>query len=112
VSGIFFTVQSLDAPTQVDEFKFRMGFLPKVACQQVAFSPLLRPFATSLTHAVIRRLYRRFPSSPSLAKAEGILRFHLDGARPPSDQAWPECLSDLRPAALEAASSPGSQAPG
>ncbi|GLH66273.1 GNAT family N-acetyltransferase [Geothrix edaphica] len=112
VSGIFFTVQSLDAPAQVDEFKFRMGFLPVVACQQVAFSPLLRPFANSLTHAVIRRLYCRFPSSPSLAKAEGILRFHLDGARPPSDQAWPECLSELRSAALEAVASPGPRAPG
>lgn len=102
VSGIFFTVQSLDAPAQVDEFKLRMGFAPRVVCQCVAFSPLLRPFATPLTHGLIQRLYRRFPSSPSLAKAEGILRFHLEGARPPSDQTWPECLTGLRPAAPHA----------
>ena len=113
VSGVFFTVQSLDAPAQVDEFKFRMGFLPRVACQRVAFSPLLRPFATAGTHAVIQRLYRRFPASPSLAKAEGILRFHLEGARPPGDQTWPECLSDLRPAILQSTTpTEGSPTPG
>lgn len=106
VSGIFFTVQSLDAPVQVDEFKFRMGLQPKVVCQQVAFAPPFRPFANPLAHAVIRWLYRRFPASPSLAKAEGILRFHLDGARPPLDQAWPECLAALRPAVQDGLAPP------
>lgn len=108
VDGVFFTVQSLDAPAQVDEFKLRMGFTPRVVCQQVAFSPLLRPLANPLAHAVIRGLYRRFPASPSLAKAEGILRFHLDGARTPGDQAWPDCLAELRADALASLARPAS----
>jgi len=93
VSGIFFTVQSLDAPSNVDEFKIRMGFKAKVVCQRVDFSPFLRPFATSTIHASIRKLLRRYPLNPALAKAEGILRFHLEGKRPINEQTWPECLA-------------------
>jgi len=95
-AGIFFTVQSLDAPAHVDEFKFRMGFQAIPVCQHVDFSPFLRPFTTRLVHSLIRRLYRRNPSNPALAKAEGILRFHLEGGHPISDQTWPECLSARR----------------
>jgi hypothetical protein len=93
VSGIFFTVQSLDAPANVDEFKFRMGFTPQAVRQRVDFHPLLNPFATPAVHAWTRRLLPRDPSNPSLAKAEGMLRFHLEGRRAPSEQPWPECLS-------------------
>jgi hypothetical protein len=92
VSGIFFTVQSLDAPSNVDEFKFRMGFEPKAIRQRVDFHPLLNPFATPTVHAWTRRLLQRDPSNPLLAKAEGMLRFHVDGKRRIVEQTWPECL--------------------
>ncbi len=92
ISYIFFTVQSLDAPANVDEFKFRMGLEPKAVRQRVDFHPLLNPFATPAAHALTRKLLSRDPSNPVLAKAEGMLRFHVEGKRCITEQAWPECL--------------------
>jgi len=92
VSGIFFTVQSLDAPANVDEFKFRMGFEPRAVRQRVDFHPLLNPFATPMVHTWIQKLLQHDPSNPRLAKAEGMLRFHVEGERDITEQHWPECL--------------------
>ena len=96
VESLFFTVQSLDDPANVDEFKFRMGLQIKLVRQCVDFHPLLRPLATSAVHRWVRRLFDRDPSSPFLAKAEGMLRFHLEGRRPLEEQAWPERLQAER----------------
>ncbi len=93
VSEIFFTVQSLDAPANVDEFKFRMGFEPRAVRQRVDFHPFLDPFATPTIHTLTRKLLQRDPSNPQLAKAEGMLRFHVEGKRRIVEQAWPECLT-------------------
>lgn len=96
VSEIFFTVQSLDAPANVDEFKFRMGFEPRAVRQRVDFHPFLNPFATPTIHTLTRKLLQRDPSNPQLAKAEGMLRFHVEGKRRIVEQAWPECLTTQR----------------
>jgi hypothetical protein len=93
VSGIFFTVQSLDAPPNVDEFKFRMGLEPKAVRQRVDFHPLLKPFATPAVHNWTQKLLQRDPSNPRLAKAEGMLRFHVEGKRDLAEQTWSECVA-------------------
>lgn len=93
VSGVFFTVQSLDASANVDEFKFRMGFEPKAVRQRVDFHPFLNPFATPTVHAWTRKLLQRDPSNPVLAKAEGMLRFHVEGKLRIVEQTWPKCLA-------------------
>jgi len=93
VSNIFFTVQSLDAPANVDEFKFRMGFEPKAVRQHVVFHPFLNSFATSIVQSLTRKLLQRDPSNPWLAKAEGMLRFHVEGKRDIAEQTWSDCLS-------------------
>jgi hypothetical protein len=92
VSSIFFTVQSLDAPANVDEFKFRMGFEPKAVRQHVDFHPFLNPFATPTVHTWTQKLLQRDPSNPQLAKAEGMLRFHVEGNLSLAEQPWPGCL--------------------
>jgi hypothetical protein len=96
VNQIFYTVQSLDAPANVDEFKFRMGLKPKAVRQCVDFHPLLKPLANSMTLAWSQRLLKRDPSNPMLAKAEGMLRFHVDGTHALPEQPWPECLERRR----------------
>ena len=93
ISSVFFTVQSLDAPADVDEFKFRMGFEPKAVRQRVDFHPALNPFATPAVHTLTGKLLQRDPSNPLLAKAEGMLRFHVEGKRRIAEQAWPKCLT-------------------
>jgi len=96
VSSVFFTVQSLDAPANVDEFKFRMGFESKAVRQRVDFHPFISPFTTPTLHAWTRKLLQWDPSNPFLAKTEGMLRFHLEGKRPIAEQVWPECMAGQR----------------
>ena len=96
VAGIFFTLQSLDAPESVDEFKFRMSLMAEPVRQRVVLHPCLQPCATRRTHALVLRLLARDPDNPVLAKADGMLRFHLEGKRPLEAQHWPACLSEYR----------------
>jgi hypothetical protein len=92
VKTIFYGLHSLDAPASVDEFKFRMGYIASPVCQRVLFHPWLRPLVNRPSHAVLRCLRQWRPHSPTLAKAEGVCRFYLDGQRPTHQQRWPECL--------------------
>ncbi len=96
ISEVFFCLHSLDAPESVDQFKFRMGLTPKPVRQRVVLHPLLAPFFNRLTHKAVRHLLARNPQNPTLAKAEGMIRFFLDGRRPPNAQDWPECLADKK----------------
>ena len=94
INRIFYGLHSLDAPLSVDQFKFRMGYGAKPVRQRVVFHPWLRPFANWASHAVLRCLVRWRSGNPTLAKAEGMVRFHLEGRRPLHAQKWPEPLSD------------------
>jgi hypothetical protein len=101
VSGIFFTVQSLDAPASVDEFKFRMGLIAKPVRQRVVFHPWLKPLTTWRTHAFLTKMTQQYPENSMLAKAEGMLRFNLKGKLPLAEQEWPEVLSEEKTKLLE-----------
>jgi hypothetical protein len=94
IRAIFYTLQSLDAPPSVDEFKFRMGYRAKPVRQRVAFHPWFDRCACNLTHAITAELLRRNPGSRRLAKAEGMLRFYLQGKRPLHEQDLPQYLQD------------------
>jgi hypothetical protein len=96
VREIFFTVQSLDAPPSVDDFKFRMGLIPIPVRQCVDFHPWLKPFATTGLHHLAERLLKRDSNNPLIAKAEGMLRFHVAGKKPLAGQEWPKCLAARR----------------
>jgi hypothetical protein len=93
VGNVFFTVQSLDAPCHVDEFKIRMGLLPKAVCQRVDFSPIVTPLATRGVFFAMNKLFKHYPSNKILAKALGMLHFHLEGKRPIHEQVWPKCIA-------------------
>jgi hypothetical protein len=97
---VFFTVQSLDAPANVDEFKFRMGFQFKPVRQRVDFHPFASPFATPTLHSWAQRLLHRDPTNPYFAKAEGMLHFYMEGKRSITEQTWPDCLADQKEAFL------------
>lgn len=92
IRAVFYTLQSLDAPPSVDEFKFRMGYHAKPVRQRVVFHPWCRPFASRTVHAAIKRILAHDAGNPRLAKAEGILRFNLQGRLPLCEQEWPEFL--------------------
>jgi hypothetical protein len=92
ISEIFFTVQSLDAPANIDEFKLRMGFEPIAVRQNVAIHPFVRPFISKPVYNMTHKLHKIYSSSSYLAKAEGMLRFYIEGKAPAHEQYLPECL--------------------
>ena len=102
VTEIFYSLHSLDAPETINEFKFRMGFNAKPVRQCIVFHPVLLPFANGLTHRWLLGRLQRDPGNNTLAKAEGMLRFYLQGKLPLKEQAWPECLAATKEEALQA----------
>ncbi|HSL42290.1 MAG TPA: hypothetical protein VK897_02585 [Anaerolineales bacterium] len=94
--SILYGLHSLDAPPSVDEFKFRMGYIAKPICQKVVFHPWLGPLANNLSYAITRNLLKYLPGNPKISKAEGMLRFYLEGNLPLQKQSWPECLTVQR----------------
>jgi hypothetical protein len=96
VKGIFFSLHSLDAPESVNEFKFRMGLKAKPVRQKIVFHPAVRPFVNRLSYKMLRNWMLRDSENHIVAKAEGMLRFYLQGQLPSTKQRWPDCLSDYR----------------
>ena len=96
VGWIFSGMQSLDAPSSLDDFKFRMNYFPKPVRQKVIIHPLMEPFFNSLSYSFVKWLKRRKPKSPKLSKAEGIIRFFIEGQRPLNEQTWPPQLERRR----------------
>lgn len=89
----FVALHSLDAPPSVDRFKFRMGYVARPLRQRVVFHPLLKPIINQVTHEGIRKL-TKWSYNSTLAKAEGMIRFYLEGKRALDKQDIPEALVD------------------
>jgi hypothetical protein len=92
IKAILYGLHSLDAPPSVDEFKFRMGYTAKPVRQRVVFHPWVRPFMNDASHALLRAGLKLKPGSPTLSKAEGMLRFYLQGRLPLAKQTLPPPL--------------------
>lgn len=101
INSIFYTLQSLDAPASVDEFKFRMGYSAKPVRQRVALHPWFAPFVNQFTYSALVRLLRFAPENYFLAKGEGMLRMYLQGRHPLEQQNWPECLTQSKTKLVE-----------
>jgi hypothetical protein len=100
VRHIFYGLHSLDAPPTVDEFKFRMGYSAKPVRQRVVFNPYFQPFINHLSHGFIKTCLNIWPGSNTIGKAEGVLRFYLQGKRPLPAQDWPTILLRQKDAIL------------
>jgi hypothetical protein len=100
VTSILYALHSLDAPPSVDEFKFRMGYKAKPVRQRVVFNPGLSFLFNPLSHKLIKSILHAFPGNPKLAKAEGMMRFYIEGKKPLNKQVWPEILVEQREAIL------------
>lgn len=81
ITEVFTNLQSLDAPESVDEFKFRMGLVPKPVRQQIYFNPLVRPMVGAGSYSLVKKVQHARPDSLFWAKAEGIFRFYLEGKK-------------------------------
>lgn len=92
ITRMFYCLDSLDAKESMDEFKFRMGYKAKPIRQRVVFHPNLRLGVNPLSHSIIRYVMRSMPNRPLLAKAEGMMRFCLEGKVPEEKQVKPLAL--------------------
>jgi len=81
-TAIFYALQSFDASTSVDDFKFRMGYRPIIVRQRVVFNPVVSRLIAPWTLRAVQTLLRLNPSSPVVSKAAGLLRAHVHGKRP------------------------------
>ena len=102
IAEVFYGLHSLDAPASVDEYKFRMGFTARPVRQRVVFHPWIAPLLNATSHRALQRLHARFPERASLAKAEGMFRFRLEGRKPLAEQVWPDALAGQRASILSA----------
>ncbi len=94
VKYIYYTHQSLDAPPSIDEFKLRMGYTANPVRQRILFHPLVKPLINKLSHRLLKQAVSWFPGSHTFGKTEGMVRYYLEGCRPPEEQEEPECLKD------------------
>ncbi len=107
--NIFYGLHSLDAPESVDQFKIRMWYVPKPVRQRVVFHPWTTPGINRLSHAVVQNLLKLTPGNPTLAKAEGMLRFYREGQRPLNEQNWPEILRKIGLKTVSKTTEPGEE---
>jgi hypothetical protein len=96
ISEVFFCLHSLDGTPSVDQFKFRMGLKAKPVRQRVVFHPLLTPLVNRAAHSLLKLYSKYKPGKSAIRKAEGIIRFYLDGKLPPEEQEWPECILEQK----------------
>ncbi len=96
IFSIFYTLQSLDAPASVDEFKFRMGYHAVPVRQRVVFHPMLRRFINGYSHRAITKMRQKYPDNQLYSRADGIFRFYRQGNSPLDQQEWPDCLSGYK----------------
>ena len=66
----------------------------------VAFHPWVERLVGSRVHRLLSAAVHQYPRTTALAKAEGMVRFHLQGKLPAERQAWPGRLLDARSALL------------
>lgn len=95
VDSLFITMQSLDAPASVDDFKFRIGLDPIPVRQRIVFHPFLKPFVTPWTYKALLWLRNIFPNKNFLSKVDGMVRFYLDGKIPTDQQKLPAILQTV-----------------
>jgi hypothetical protein len=93
---IFYGLHSLDAPPTVDQYKVRMGYRAKPVRQRIVLHPILRPFINAVSYRVLAKIRQLLPDSCTLSKAEGMLRFYLQGRLSLSNQKWPEVLENQK----------------
>lgn len=100
IQEIFYTMQSLDAPPSVDEFKLRMGYRVRPVRQRVVFATRLASLLAPAASALVKGAARLRPENPALPKLQGMLHFYQAGQQPLEQQEWPEFLHKLSAAEL------------
>lgn len=92
IRRIFYGLQSLDAPSSVDEFKFRMNYTSMPVRQRVVFNPVVAPLIQPWVHHLLCIMKKYFNDNLLIAKGEGMVRFYLKGKYRLPEQEWPTAL--------------------
>jgi hypothetical protein len=93
---IHYGLHSLSAPASVDKFKVSMGYSARPLRQRVVIHPAIPRAIIPPTGKVLKMATKLLPKNDMLAKAEGIVRFFVEGRLPLRDQEFPELLGHIR----------------
>lgn len=96
VAKVFYGLSSLDAGESVDKFKFRMNYVAQPTRQRVVFHPWIRWLANGMSQRLLMTAKRRLPERSAISKAEGMVRFYVEGKKELAVQTWPDCLMKMR----------------
>jgi hypothetical protein len=96
VQKIHYGLHSLSAPASVDKFKVSMGYSARPVRQRVVIHPAIPRAIIPPAGKVLKMAAKLLPKNDTLAKAEGIVRFFVEGQLPLLDQEFPELLDHVR----------------
>lgn len=100
ITRVFYGLHSLDADERLDTFKFRLGYVARPVRQRVVFNRWMKFVVNRAGHRILKAARCRWPQQPTIAKAEGMARFYLEGRKSLAEQIWPECLKGRQGALL------------
>ncbi len=94
INQVFYGLHSLDADERLDKFKFRMGYVAQPVRQRVVLPRRMQWLLNGASYRVLKAARRWWPTQATLAKAEGMARFYLEGRKPLAEQVWPQCVKE------------------
>jgi len=96
VKLLHYGLHSLDAPETLDKFKLSMGYSACPVRQRVVFHPAVPRAAIPSANKVLQAAGKFFPKNNTLSKAEGFLKFYINGRLPIADQHLPELVANRK----------------
>lgn len=94
VSKVFYGMQSLDAPSSVDQFKTRMGFSVVPVRQCIELSPSLRLLSNNVLITLFTYVESKVIKTAFLNKVNGMLGFYNEGKMKDEEQELSPLLTD------------------
>ena len=77
VKGVYYGMSSLDAPSSVDEFKFRMAYEARPVWQRIEVHPYLKPLVNGVSYKAVKLARKVYSRSRTIAKAAGMMQLLL-----------------------------------
>lgn len=94
VRKVFYGMQSLDAPSSVDQFKTRMGFSIVPVRQCIALSPPIEFLSNKISMNLLTYAESRGIKAALFKKVNGMLRFYNEGKMIDREQTISPLLAD------------------
>jgi len=92
MTQVFYGLYSLDVDKKLDQYRFGIGYIAGPVWQRVAFDPWMRWLLNGVGYRMLKVTLTWWSEQASLAKAEGMTRFDLEGDERPAKRVYQGCL--------------------